>query len=85
MSILKFLQSVAYKKELRSQLRLFIPFLLGQLCATGMGTVDTVMAGLAGTTEISGVAIGLLFLLACIPVLSRNGIRSHSYCISHSA
>ena len=50
MSILKFLQSVAYKKELRCQLRLFIPFLLGQLCATGMGTVDTVMAGLAGTT-----------------------------------
>lgn len=61
MSILKFLQSVAYKKELRSQLRLFIPFLLGQLCATGMGTVDTVMAGLAGTTEISGVAIGCSF------------------------
>lgn len=61
MSIVKFLQSAGYKKELRSQLRLFIPFLLGQLCASGMGTVDTVMAGLAGTTEISGVAIGCSF------------------------
>ncbi|MGN1281770.1 MAG: MATE family efflux transporter [Succinivibrio sp.] len=51
----------AYKKEFKTQLRLFVPFLFGQICATAMGTVDTVMAGLAGTPDISGVAIGCAF------------------------
>ena len=31
---------------------------MGQLAATSMGVVDTVMAGAAGTLELSGVAIG---------------------------
>lgn len=51
----------ASKKEFKSQFRLFVPFLFGQVCATAMGTVDTVMAGLAGTPDISGVAIGCAF------------------------
>ena len=37
---------------------LFLPLFMGQLAATSMGVVDTVMAGAAGTLELSGVAIG---------------------------
>lgn len=37
---------------------LFFPIFIGQLAATSMGVVDTVMAGAAGTIELSGVAIG---------------------------
>lgn len=39
-------------------LSLFLPLFMGQLAATSMGVVDTVMAGAAGTLELSGVAIG---------------------------
>ena len=39
-------------------LSLFLPLFMGQLAATSMGVVDTVMAGSAGTLELSGVAIG---------------------------
>ncbi len=39
-------------------LMLFLPIFIGQLAATSMGVVDTVMAGAAGTLELSGVAIG---------------------------
>lgn len=50
-----------YKKEIKNQLKLFVPFLLGQLSSCAMGTVDTVMAGLYGTVDISGVAIACSF------------------------
>ena len=59
---LSFLNKRAYQKELKSQLKLFTPFLLGQLCSTGMGVADTIMAGMAGTVDLSGVAIGCSFL-----------------------
>ena len=39
-------------------LSLLLPLFMGQLAATSMGVVDTVMAGAAGTLELSGVAIG---------------------------
>lgn len=39
-------------------LSLFLPLFMGQLAATSMGVVDTVMAGASGTLELSGVAIG---------------------------
>ena len=42
-------------------LSLFLPLFMGQLAATSMGVVDTVMAGAAGTLELSGVAIGSSF------------------------
>ncbi|MGN0902158.1 MAG: MATE family efflux transporter [Succinivibrio sp.] len=51
----------SFRRELHSQLRLFFPFLTGQFCACGMGVVDTVMAGLAGTIDISGVAVACSF------------------------
>lgn len=56
-----FKTSRVYQKEIRSQLRLFIPFLIGQLSACAMGTVDTLMAGWAGTIDLSGVALGCAF------------------------
>ena len=59
--IFKLKQSLIYKKEFKSQLKLFLPFLLGQLCACAMGTVDMFMSGLAGTIDISGVAIACSF------------------------
>lgn len=50
-----------YKKELKTQLRLFLPFLIAQMSSTAMSTVDTIMAGLAGTIDLSGVAIACSF------------------------
>ncbi len=50
-----------YQKETRAQLRLLVPFLIGQLSACAMGTVDTLMAGWAGTVDLSGVALGCAF------------------------
>ena len=43
--------------ELKRTLRLFAPIFLGQIAQTSMGVVDTVMAGAAGTEQLSGVAI----------------------------
>lgn len=53
--------SPIYKKEIKTQLRLFLPFLIAQLSSTAMSTVDTIMAGLAGTIDLSGVAIACSF------------------------
>ena len=47
-----FLQQIAHT------LSLFLPLFMGQLAATSMGVADTLMAGAAGTLELSGVAIG---------------------------
>ncbi|SPT68127.1 Multidrug-efflux transporter [Anaerobiospirillum thomasii] len=51
----------SYSTEFRRLFKLFLPVLLGQLAQTSMGVVDTVMAGWAGTIELSGVAIGSSF------------------------
>lgn len=48
----------SWKEQIIHTLALFLPLLMGQLAATSMGVVDTVMAGAAGTLELSGVAIG---------------------------
>lgn len=50
-----------YKHDIKRTFKLFWPIFLGQLATTSMGVVDTVMAGLAGTIELSGVAIGASF------------------------
>ena len=47
--------------DIRRTFRLFWPILLGQLASTAMSVVDTVMAGAAGTIDLSGVAIGASF------------------------
>lgn len=48
----------AFKAQLSRTFGLFVPIFVGQLAATCMGVVDTVMAGAAGTLQLSGVAIG---------------------------
>lgn len=76
--------------EMRRLFRLFWPIVLGQLAQTSMGVVDTVMAGAAGTVELSGVAIGgsffwppLLFLIglsvAISPIVAnlRGASKAH--------
>ena len=55
-----------YKKELKIQLRLFFPLLLGQVCVSGMSVADTIMAGMASTIDLSGVALGCAFYWPCV-------------------
>lgn len=45
-------------QQVAHTMALFLPLFMGQLAATSMGVADTLMAGAAGTLELSGVAIG---------------------------
>lgn len=47
--------------EIRQLLRLFWPIIIGQLAQCAISVTDTVMAGAAGTIELSGVALGAAF------------------------
>ncbi len=47
----------SFGTETKRTLRLFSPIFLGQIAQTSMGVVDTLMAGAAGTEQLSGVAI----------------------------
>lgn len=51
----------SYVHDIKRTFKLFWPIFLGQLATTSMGVVDTIMAGMAGTVELSGVAIGSSF------------------------
>ncbi len=60
---------LTYKKK-RSQeilqlLRLFWPIIIGQLAQCAVSVTDTVMAGAAGTIELSGVAVGAALFNPC--------------------
>lgn len=44
--------------EWRTIWRIAAPLLVAQLCYTGMGAVDTLVAGRAGLYDLSGVAVG---------------------------
>ena len=46
--------------------KLFWPIFLGQVASTAMSVVDTIMAGAAGTVELSGVAIGVSFYMPAV-------------------
>ncbi|MCR5536633.1 MAG: MATE family efflux transporter [Succinivibrio sp.] len=50
-----------YGHEIHQLLKLFFPIIFGQLAQACMGIADTVMAGMAGTVELSGVAVGTAF------------------------
>lgn len=52
---------ILFYKEIRAHLRLFFPLFISQLAGTAMGTVDTLMSGMAGTVDLSGVALGCSF------------------------
>ena len=56
----------SYGTDIKRTLRLFWPIFLGQLASSSMGVVDTVMAGAAGTVDLSGVAIGASFYWPCV-------------------
>ncbi len=65
---------LTYKKK-RSQeilqlLRLFWPIIIGQLAQCAVSVTDTVMAGAAGTIELSGVAVGAALFNPCQPSLA---------------
>lgn len=47
--------------EIWSIFRLFGPIIVGQLASCAISVTDTVMAGAAGTIELSGVALGTAF------------------------
>lgn len=51
-------QDRTFGAQLKRTMGLFWPVFMGMLAATAMGVTDTVMAGAAGTVELSGVAIG---------------------------
>lgn len=48
----------SWSEQIKAALVLFLPIFIGQLAATSMGVMDTVMTGAAGTLQLSGVAIG---------------------------
>ena len=64
-------QLCSYLTPLKRTLWLFFPIFIGQLAATSMGVVDTVMAGAAGTLQLSGVAIGSSIFRTVLVGLAR--------------
>lgn len=52
-------------KECSQLLKLFWPVIIGQLAQAAMGVTDTVMAGSAGTLQLSGVAVGTSLFFPC--------------------
>lgn len=52
-------------KECSQLLKLFWPVIIGQLAQASMGVADTVMAGMAGTLQLSGVAVGASLFFPC--------------------
>lgn len=55
----------SWSVDLRRTFKLFLPIFLGSIATTAMSVVDTVMAGMAGTIQLSGVAIGASLYTPC--------------------
>lgn len=51
----------SYGSDMRRTFKLFLPIFLGQIASTCMSVVDTIMSGMAGSTQLAGVAIGASF------------------------
>lgn len=63
----------SYGSEIKRVFRLFAPIFLGQIAQTSMGVVDTVMAGAAGTEQLSGVSIaGSFFWPVMLAVIGMS-------------
>ena len=56
----------SWSVDLRRTFKLFLPIFLGSIATTAMGVVDTVMAGMAGTVQLSVVAIGASLYWPCV-------------------
>lgn len=50
-----------FPHDIKRTFKLFVPIFLGQIATSCMSVVDTVMAGMAGATQLAGVAIGASF------------------------
>ena len=71
------------RAEARANLRLALPLILAQLSFVSMGTVDTLVAGRMGASQLAAVAVGanvwfVLFILfmglfmACTPIVAQR-------------
>ncbi len=56
-----YMHKTPLRGEIWAILRLFGPIIVGQLASCAISVTDTVMAGAAGTIELSGVALGTAF------------------------
>jgi len=77
-----------YQLELSQLFRLALPILLAQLALTGLGVVDTIIAGRVGTKDLAAIGLGssLLFpvfmiatgiLLALTPLVAKQKGREN--------
>ncbi|WP_261817336.1 MATE family efflux transporter [Vibrio gallicus] len=77
-----------YKKEVKSLVKLATPVLIASVAQTGMGVVDTIMAGGVSATDMAAVAIassiwlpsilfGIGVLMALIPIVAQLNGRGH--------
>lgn len=77
-----------YKKEAKSLIKLATPVLIASVAQTGMGVVDTIMAGGVSATDMAAVAIassiwlpsilfGIGILMALIPIVAQLNGRGH--------
>lgn len=57
---------LSYGLHVFQTLKLVWPIFLGQVATSSMNVVDTIMAGMAGTVELSGVAIGSSFFFPAV-------------------
>ncbi|GAM70094.1 multidrug and toxin extrusion family efflux pump ydhE/norM [Vibrio sp. JCM 19236] len=83
-----------YKKEAKSLIKLATPVLIASVAQTGMGVVDTIMAGGVSATDMAAVAIassiwlpsilfGIGILLALVPIVAQLNGRGHQHKIAN--
>lgn len=66
-----------YGHEIRVILRMVWPLILGQLAQASMGLVDTIMAGLSGTLQLSAIAVGASFFYPAMFFLIGLSLAIH--------
>ncbi|OBT12221.1 MATE family efflux transporter [Vibrio sp. UCD-FRSSP16_10] len=83
-----------YQKEAKSLIKLATPILIASIAQTGMGVVDTIMAGGVSATDMAAVAIassiwlpsilfGIGVLMALIPIVAQLNGRGHQHKIAN--
>ncbi|GEM80646.1 MATE family efflux transporter [Vibrio superstes] len=83
-----------YQKEAKNLIKLATPILIASVAQTGMGVVDTIMAGGVSATDMAAVAIassiwlpsilfGIGILMALIPIVAQLNGRGHQHKIAN--
>ncbi|WP_084309102.1 MATE family efflux transporter [Vibrio halioticoli] len=83
-----------YQKEAKNLIKLATPILIASIAQTGMGVVDTIMAGGVSATDMAAVAIassiwlpsilfGIGILMALIPIVAQLNGRGHQHKIAN--